>query len=44
MSPVIDDTITVAGAPHLPGLVFRRFRGPADYAGLTAAILSLIHI
>ena len=35
MSPVIDDTITVAGAPHLPGLVFRRFRGPADFAALT---------
>ena len=37
----IENTIAVAGAPALPGLVFRRFRGPADYAGLT---LSLIHI
>ena len=26
------------GAPDIPGLVFRRFRSPADYAGLTEAI------
>ena len=32
-----EDTIAVAGAPALPGLVFRHFRGPADYAGLAAA-------
>ena len=34
----IENMIAVADAPALPGLVFRRFRGPADYAGLTAAI------
>ena len=33
----IDDAIIVPGAPALPGLVFRHFRGPADYAGLAAA-------
>ena len=32
-----DDTITMPGAPALPGLVFRHFRGPADYPGLTEA-------
>ena len=31
-----EDTIAVAGAPALPGLVFRHFRGSADYAGLAA--------
>ncbi len=31
----IENTIAVAGAPALPGLVFRRFRGPADYPALT---------
>ena len=33
----IDDAIVVAGAPVLPGLVFRHFHGPADYPGLTEA-------
>lgn len=33
----IENTIAVAGAPALPGLVFRHFRGPADYPGLTEA-------
>ena len=33
----IEDTIVVVGAPALPGLRFRHFRGPADYAGLAAA-------
>ena len=33
----IEDTIVVVGAPALPGLRFRHFRGPADYPGLTEA-------
>jgi len=37
MQARIDDVIAVPGAPALPGLIFRRFRGPADYAGLAAA-------
>lgn len=37
MHAEIEDAIVVAGAPPLPGLVFRHFRGPADYAGLAAA-------
>ena len=32
------DTIQVADSPAVPGLVFRRFRGPADYPGMAAVI------
>ncbi len=31
-----DDSIRVAGAPALPGLRFRRLRGPVDYPALVA--------
>lgn len=34
----IEDAIAVPGAPDTPGLVFRRFRGPADYPGLTEVV------
>ena len=30
--------LAVAGAPNIPGLVFRRFRGPADYDPMAAVI------
>ena len=30
--------ISVAGAPHIPGLSFRRFRGEADYPAMLAVI------
>ncbi len=32
------DTIQVADSPAIPGLVFRRFRGPSDYPGMAAVI------
>lgn len=32
------DTIQLADSPAIPGLVFRRFRGPADYPGMAAVI------
>jgi len=32
----IDDIIAVAGAPTVPGLTFRRFRGQSDYPAITA--------
>jgi mycothiol synthase len=38
MQVEIEDAIIVPGAPALPGLVFRHFRGPTDYPGLTEAI------
>lgn len=31
-----DDTISLPDPPDVPGLVFRRFRGESDYAGITA--------
>lgn len=30
-----DDTVTLIDAPDIPGLIFRRFRGPIDYPALT---------
>lgn len=33
-----DDAIVVSGAPEIPGLVFRRFRGPGDYPLMAALI------
>ncbi len=32
----IDEFVTVPDAPALPGLAFRHFRGPSDYAALAA--------
>ena len=32
------DSIHVAGAPNLPGLTFRRFRGELDYPVMVAVI------
>ncbi|MCW5861575.1 MAG: GNAT family N-acetyltransferase [Anaerolineae bacterium] len=32
----IDESVTVPDAPALPGLAFRHFRGPSDYAALAA--------
>lgn len=32
-----DETVIVPGAPDVPGLRFRHFRGPADYAAIAAA-------
>lgn len=31
-----DDTLILPGAPDVPGLVFRRFRGPDDFAPIAA--------
>ena len=31
-----EDTIDLPGAPDVPGLRFRRFRGPDDYAAMAA--------
>ncbi len=36
IEPTID-TITLLDPPAVPGLIFRRFRGPGDYPGMTAA-------
>ncbi len=36
---IADDTIAIANAPALPGLVFRHFRGEADYLGMLAALI-----
>jgi len=35
---IIDDQINVEGAPDIPGLVFRRFRGPSDYPKMVAVL------
>lgn len=35
-APVVD-AVEVPAMPPVPGLVFRRFRGPADYAGMVEA-------
>ena len=32
------DAVVIPDAPALPGLVFRRFRGEEDYAGMTAVL------
>lgn len=32
------DAVMIPGAPALPGLVFRRFRGKEDYAGMAAVL------
>ena len=32
------DAVIIPGAPALPGLVFRRFRGKEDYAGMAAVL------
>jgi hypothetical protein len=32
------DSVHVAGAPNLPGLAFRRFRGELDYPAMVAVI------
>jgi mycothiol synthase len=32
------DTITIPDAPEIPGLTFRRFRGPEDYPAMLAVI------
>jgi mycothiol synthase len=32
------DTITIPDAPQIPGLTFRRFRGPEDYPAMLAVI------
>lgn len=37
MPAMTADTVVVTGAPQLPGVRFRHFRGPADYAGLATA-------
>jgi mycothiol synthase len=34
----IKDTIAVRDAPEIPGLIFRRFRGEADYLAMSAVI------
>ncbi|MEI2689269.1 MAG: GNAT family N-acetyltransferase [Anaerolineae bacterium] len=34
------DQLSVAGTPAIPGLAFRRFRGPDDYPKMAAAILA----
>lgn len=34
------DLISVPGAPPIPGLSFRRFRGPEDYPGIVAVVLA----
>lgn len=34
---MVSDRVAVPGAPEIPGLVFRRGRGAADYAGSTEA-------
>ncbi len=38
MSESIPDAIQVPGAPAIPGLVFRHFRGPADFPAMVAAV------
>lgn len=37
-STLINDLIAMPDAPAIPGLVFRRFRGPEDYPHMLAAI------
>jgi hypothetical protein len=32
----VDDTISLPDAPNVPGLRFRHFRGPDDYAAMAA--------
>jgi mycothiol synthase len=37
------DTITIPGAPDLPGLRFRRFRGSSDLPGMVAVLTAAHH-
>ncbi len=38
MDTKLNETLNVANAPAIPGLVFRHFRGEADYANIAAII------
>ena len=35
---MVNDEVKVEGAPNIPGLVFRRFRGPEDYPKMVAVL------